>query len=305
MPQWRVSFQFQNALSASSTAGSLYGWTENWYYATSVTNNQIIAAAAAWVAARVPLLTPGWRITRARFAVFPSTRSAFTVNYPAGNGTGTLPAAVAAVPDEQPYDVIVMNAVTALGGQKNFALGGIGSDFVTAGGIFNSLSPGWNANFPAFQAVLAGGWAARRFTPVVNATKIPVVAIWTAPNVAIPPAFAPSPTRPVVQFFPGPAGFPAVVQGQPIRISQVKGEFNVNGLWTLAGPVQTLGTFDWLWLQQRRNSAVTGTWLDGGFFTVGTYTLDAITGCTPSRGSSRKRGGAPGRPRGRRSTRRS
>lgn len=299
MSQWRVSMDFQASLAGAvdprGTLGSLYGWTENWYYSTDSTQNQVVAAAATLVINRIPLLTPGWAVRRVRFAIFPTTRVAFTVNLAPANGRGTY-ALVDPGDDEQAYDVLINNAVCASNRSKTYALGGIANDVVSAGGIY--LAPAaWIAAYVGWNTALSSGWAVRRSTLAITTPATEIATISTGPVTSFP-TWAPSRTRPAVAVVDPTAA----AVGQQVRISGVRGMARMNGLWTIAQTGLSAGGVRWYWLSQRRGEGVCGDYTDGGIFRPLIYTLDPVTATTPSRGSSRKRGGAIGRPRGRRST---
>lgn len=288
---WRVSFRFRPAIGAESTANSSAGWSENWYYALDVDAAGIGDAAENWIAQRIELLSPGWRIDKARFAIWPGTRTAFTLNVPAGMGTGVYPLGGTST-DEQPYDVLVNNAVCVSAKGRNYPLGGIASDVVDAGGVYVAPGP-FTARYVFWATQLSSGWAVRRSTVAFERL---VLGVETSGAFG---AVLPSPIRPAIKVADLTGG-PAV--GATVRVSGVVGFSGINGTWRVAD-FTTFGGFGYVLLSQKRNLRVNGLYDGGGVFRSFSYALDRVNFTTPSRGSSRKRGGLPDRPRGRRSMR--
>jgi hypothetical protein len=294
MSQWRVSYVFRNAVGATPTGGSLYGWSENLYYSVDSDASQVAVAAARLLAPRLAMLTPGWRISRIRYAIYPGTRAAFSQSPTPAAGRGTYPAPSEDI-DQQPYDKLLISLVCASGKGRVYTLGGISTDSVDAGGVY--LAPARMTDaFPPWQSQLATGWAVRRIT---RGTTINGIGIRTGAPSTVPGA---SPVTPVILYS---NTVPLFNDGDIVRISSVLGMKGANGIWTVQSATLD-GTYQALLLRQKRGVVVLGTYVGGGTITKITYSLDGIVlGGTPSRGSSRRTGGPTDRPRGRRSRRQS
>ncbi len=293
MANWRVSLVFRNAVGATSTSGSLFGWTENVYSRNSMTPDEVSAAADALVLRRRSILTPGWRIARVRFSQFPFNRVAFSPGVAPSSGVGLYPLG-SNVGDEQPYDKLLMNAVCESGKSRALEFGGIGSDVVDAGGVY--LAPGaFTAALPALGVHYGTYWAVNRNS---RARQLPIYAVYLAPTGDMLDV---SNVAPGLWVGTGPD---QLVAGTKIRVTGSRGVPFLNGVWTIDHLTTLSGSVRYV-LRPKRGLTLYGGYLGGGQLLTYAQSFDPFAAMTPVRGTSRRTGGSIDRPRGRRSTRRS
>ena len=306
MPQHRCVMEFRPALAvgvqpAPDTAGGISGWSETFFRTTEEDDATALSRTVALCNLRRTLLGPGWRVYKAKVSRFPLTRTAARALIAPADGRGTggnAPGAGAGgTTSEEPGDAIIVNIGSANGKQRNFSMRGLPSHVISPG--LQYLAPAnWAAQFDLFKTALTLNFALRT---VATGLPIPLLGVLTATNGGV----VASPVTPVLLFEAGTA----LVAPMQIRISSPRGMSGLQGIWQVRafGTPVPIGGKDYsvAYLTQKRNRTVVGTYQDGGSFVTQDVTLSNIATVGLGDGTTRKTGSFPGRPRGRRSSKRS
>lgn len=309
MPKHRYLFEFNATAGNAQTAGSDAGWTESWYDATDLTDEDAEDKGRLMAGGRSQVLTGGWQVSALRISRLDPTnnllRKGRLIRFAPGGYAGSYD--MGAPMNEQPWDAINLSVSTVGGTRRAFLMRGIGGDVIAPSGRY-AAPPRFIPRSAVYAASLNGTGAMN--LPPGPATPVALRTRGLTNTVAISNVLTVAPMgvnlitntqRPLIR-----VPFLTIQAGNQVQITAVSDMTGINGQWVVsqiqADP--TNNQFIFAALMPRRRNTVGGTYSSGGTARYWNWFLDPVTGFTIGDGASRRTGRPPQQRRGRRSSRR-